>query len=392
MKKTIVYKMISLALMMMMGARAELMISAVQYDPEGSDSGFEWIELYNPDKETDLTGYSIEKGNGAAEDDWETVWEGDGHIRSGSYYLIGESKVRPAPDSVAVLRLQNGPDACRLLKDGRVVDTVGWGEHTFEEYYEASPAVDSSAIVRINMTDTDNNSFDFIHKKTYIPHPQTSSTILFRYEIVSAVTLESVSITDDDPNTEGYQISPTPGSIRSIPVNLTFTGNGCEDIVPRLYLKEQEYTAALTGHNISCTYQTALLMDYTSAPGTYRIDIDYGQERITTEFDYLPMTGFMIDSGSLDFGKANAGDVLRISGDTSLETPERPTLHNIGNTNISFDMMLMMDIDNSEMIWNISTRSLAPGMKAGMTLTLDIKDDAEPGIYTGEMVILGERS
>jgi hypothetical protein len=53
--------------------------------------------------------------------------------------------VVPPPDVTADLELQNGPDACRLLLDGQVVDVVGWGELEASEFFSGEPAPDVSA-------------------------------------------------------------------------------------------------------------------------------------------------------------------------------------------------------------------------------------------------------
>jgi len=149
-------------------AQAGLVINEVLYDPEGTDDGLEFVELYNPTQEAiSLKGFVLETGNGANEADWRAAieWSTDIFVEPESYVLIGEAAVSPTPDFVALLDLQNGPDACRLRRGDVVTDLVGWGLHTFPEYYEGSPCEDVASGVSVGRlpdgADTQDNSSDF---------------------------------------------------------------------------------------------------------------------------------------------------------------------------------------------------------------------------------------
>jgi hypothetical protein len=126
-------------------AYAQVAINEVLYDPEGPDTGHEFVEIVNCGHAgVILTGWVLETGNGAHPDDWTVEWIGGDldYLAVGEILLIGEGDVVPTPDHVTALDLQNGPDGVRLLDGDRVVDTVGWGEPLFAEYYEGRPAGD----------------------------------------------------------------------------------------------------------------------------------------------------------------------------------------------------------------------------------------------------------
>ena len=56
------------AMMLLMPAvlAQHLVINEVSYDPAGTDTGYEFVELYNPTNQTlSLEGYLLESGNGA---------------------------------------------------------------------------------------------------------------------------------------------------------------------------------------------------------------------------------------------------------------------------------------------------------------------------------------
>jgi hypothetical protein len=147
---------------------AEVVINEVFYDPEGSDTGLEFVEIMNCGHATvPLSGWTLETGNGAHPDDWTVEWIGGplDELPPGGLLLVGESDVVPRPDVVTALDLQNGPDGCRLTDGHRVVDVVGWGEPLFAEYLEGSPAEDVSGGLSLARTpdcvDGDDNGDDF---------------------------------------------------------------------------------------------------------------------------------------------------------------------------------------------------------------------------------------
>lgn len=149
-------------------ASQDFVINEVLYDPEGPDEGLEFVELYNPtDVSLSLKGLALETGNGAKEGDWALAaqWESDYYVEAHGYVVIGEDAVSPPPQFIKQLDLQNGPDACRIRRATQVVDLIGWGSHTFPEYYEGTPCEDVASGVSVGRlpdgVDTQDNSADF---------------------------------------------------------------------------------------------------------------------------------------------------------------------------------------------------------------------------------------
>jgi len=144
-----------------------VLINEVLYDPPGKDAGLEFVELLNvSDLAVSLGGWQLETGNGSGEGKWTLEWSGaeTDTLRPHSFFVIGEDLVSPSPDRTTDLDLQNGPDACRLVSpDGRS-DVVGWGEHTYPEYYEGAPVECPASGLSIGRdpdgTDTDWNAAD----------------------------------------------------------------------------------------------------------------------------------------------------------------------------------------------------------------------------------------
>jgi hypothetical protein len=156
-----------LALLFPSVALPQVVLNEILYDPEGSDTGLEFVEVANCGRVgVSLSGWTLETGNGANPDDWTVEWIGGAfdYLEPGEILLVGESSVDPVPDYVTALDLQNGPDGVRLTDGSSVVDVVGWGEPLFHEYYEGDPAADvpsGSSLARSpDCYDHDNNALD----------------------------------------------------------------------------------------------------------------------------------------------------------------------------------------------------------------------------------------
>ena len=109
----------------------DVLLNEVLYDPEGSDGGYEFVEIAaRPGAAADagLAGWTLETGNGA-DGAWRVAWVGAAGDRlQGGLFVIGESGVDPRPHAVADLDLQNGPDACRLRAPSGDTDVLGWAK------------------------------------------------------------------------------------------------------------------------------------------------------------------------------------------------------------------------------------------------------------------------
>jgi hypothetical protein len=150
-------------------------LNEVLYDAPGADAGQEFIELAAGRAACPLAGCVLERGNGGRPDDWQSVWSAapDDSIPPGGHFVVGGAAVLPLPAATVELGLQNGPDACRLLRDGVVIDLLGWGEQTHPGYAEGSPAPDVAAgtsLARIpDGQDTDDNARDWQPLRTPCP-------------------------------------------------------------------------------------------------------------------------------------------------------------------------------------------------------------------------------
>jgi hypothetical protein len=121
-------------------AGAEILLNEILYDPLGSDEQQEFVELWNPDSTAaPLEGVVLEAGDGARPGSWSVVWRGaPGSVAApGSAFLVAGNALLAA--------LQNGPDAVRLVRNGTVLDLLGYGDLESAALYEGAPAPDAGS-------------------------------------------------------------------------------------------------------------------------------------------------------------------------------------------------------------------------------------------------------
>jgi hypothetical protein len=147
---------------------ARALIAEVFYDAIGDDTGREFVELYDLlDTPVPLTGLRLEAGDGAAPGRWALRWMGapGDTIRPHGRFVIGGALVVPAPNAVATLDLQNGPDAVRLVWPDGAIEVVGYGVLSAPEYFCGSPAPDVESGLSLSRipddADLGSNGLDF---------------------------------------------------------------------------------------------------------------------------------------------------------------------------------------------------------------------------------------
>ena len=148
---------------------ARARIAEVLYDAIGDDTGREFVELFNPTAFTlSLAGLRLESGDGAGPGRWTTRWTGAAgdSVAPGARFVIGGSLVDPAPDAIATLDLQNGPDAVRLRWPDGPIEVLGYGALSDSEYFcgASAPDVPSGQSLAREPDDADrgSNALDFL--------------------------------------------------------------------------------------------------------------------------------------------------------------------------------------------------------------------------------------
>jgi hypothetical protein len=158
-------------------------------DPEGADSGKEFVELFNAGSTSiNLAGLQLQFGNGSEEAHWVVRWncEQEIFLDPGQYFLIADRNWQGGSDpGVEVyLGLQNGPDSIRIVQGLSVLDMVGYGPLTDGQMMEGSAAsiVSGQTLARRpDGWDTDNNELDFVSTD---PTPGTNNFLPYDLRLV----------------------------------------------------------------------------------------------------------------------------------------------------------------------------------------------------------------
>lgn len=146
------------------GASADIVINELYYDHTGSDTGWEYVELYNGGTTpVDLSSCRLEFIDGASGSP-RLLWEGvPGVVLSAGERLLVRGENVPVPGVPLAGSIENGPDAVRLLLGPVEVDIVGYGAVS---YCEGEPAPDVPAGVSLSRKpdgfDSDSNISDFV--------------------------------------------------------------------------------------------------------------------------------------------------------------------------------------------------------------------------------------
>lgn len=289
-------------------AHAQLQIIAVHYDPQGADAGKEWVQLFNNGDETiDLSSYRLETGNGANPNAWTIEWRGVGELQPQQTLLIGEMA---DADIVVNMDLQNGPDAVRIISDDHV-DLVGWGNHTYDEYYEGEPAIDKGdgwGIQRScyyqhtiwSCVDTDNNAEDFVAVFNLTPfylsrfpaHPiQTTINS-------SSPTITKITVPDELPAMPGIQVLPSR-TAKNIVVNYTVEQGAGSLTVLRTLLDPDGVQIAQMQHNIlcadTCVHNDTIAIPGMPGQGNWTVVYTVGTVNVSQQFTIMPFVAIDVE-------------------------------------------------------------------------------------------------
>jgi hypothetical protein len=361
-------------------ATESIVINQVYVNAIDTEAGGEAIELYNPSPlNISIGGYKImtESSNN------DVVLAEDAYITANSYYLIADNGWDilkdnidwPNADHKEALTMYNTNSGIALANENDVIiDAVGWGDISGieEGLYELSPITNPEVgvvLMRVNFLDTNNNSGDFIfeepnfHNSSFNVLPQepedgsddnindTEEDNSVDLPIIvnltnSLPTITSFNISIDDLDQEGYQIMPSPGETKIIPVHVLIGDNdGGEDIdYAEAIVSGNGIIQTLVLNKVSNNTESALFngnisMNYYYGPGQYNLIInafDKNNELAekTFNYEYLSLVAFDIDTEQLIFEAKNKQSI-EIDGDEDFTTIGKPTIKNLGNTNIS---------------------------------------------------------
>lgn len=414
-----------------------VVINQVLYDPAGSESGSEAIELYNPTESAiNLSGWVI-----ATETSATDVTLPDAVIEAGGYYLIADVRWDsqkddsswPHADHEEIMTLANSDSGIAIRNSTAIVDAVGWGQQRGIEsgLYEGTPhsgAASGEALVRTNGTDTGNNSQDFT---AAVPdfHAGTSSvpvsgsggqiTVVAVVE-GSSLLINSFSILTDDEDSPGIQVHPIPKKDKTVEVVSIVThlnGNAfIESVELSVDGRQISMTKESDVNGTSSVYEASFEMKFYDEPGEYKINLTVTDKSGVTinsslDFEYLTSIALEIDTSSLEF-RAMPGKSSEISGDSDESTGSNVTIINIGNSAVDVELSGtnltgsdgVIDVSNIMYTFNgdynnsmagtlssseeIKRIGIPAAAKQPLSFRLDVPAATSPGNYTGTITLI----
>lgn len=335
---------------------AQVKISEVYYDPVGTESGGEAVELNNYGTlSVDISGWILSTPTSDAD---ATLPENT-MLAPGSYYLITDTGFSTLKDNPAwpnadyeeAITLKN-TDGGLALKDasGNLIDALGWGDPAAigSGFYEGTPSALSGVGESLQRSqDTDNNAQDFYNSP---PNLQSSNGIgqgnraanasnsFLAFTVIVNNTLPEIlnlTIADEDNLTDGFQVFPKPKSVKELAFSVSLQGTA--DSVKAVF-GEQEINLS---RQSATFYNGKLNLSFFESPGSKTIEIiakRNGQEVSKSfSFDVQSLNAFEIDVASLSC-ILSPGQLCNIVGDLDMSSSDKVTMRNIGNTPIDMAM------------------------------------------------------
>jgi hypothetical protein len=199
------------------GAESGFVVNEIYPDPDGSDTGFEWVELLHAGSQPiDLAGWSLAMGTSslAAKHTWKS-----GTLRPGDRILVGAAYVTDADivvDSLSLGNASSSSDIVAILDcKGFPADTLVYGEPNDDGFVDdtgrvatrlAPVAGSASALQRaIDGRDTDDNAVDWVVTTEPSPGAPNPRVEPVKCEPSTGGVVINELVPDPDGADEGYE-------------------------------------------------------------------------------------------------------------------------------------------------------------------------------------------
>ncbi len=399
--------------------QGQVIITEVLYDPSGTETGGEFVELFNP------TGNTIAIGGwqlATKSSETDVTFPSQSAIRPHAYFLVADKGWNlsmdmpgwPLADHEEAMTLTNDDAGVALKNNGTIIDAVGWGDPESLYEYNASPmAREGYSLSRKKIggsyADTDNNAMDFFEAPA---EPQNSSSTTLSsgemtFEIIvvnTTLSLERFNFPDDDLRQDGFQIAPLPGGFRRIPFTAIALSNAGNPSVSITFRNQSLPILNITQLDSARTAFTSQFeMAYHEQPGNYTLSIllsdANGQSSGSAAFFYMPMAALAIDTVNISLGNAAPGSEITIIGDSDVATKDKPTITNMGNTNLDIKIQPKDQFSLDNLFYNLTgiftplvvdsfdDINLSSSAVQPLSLKFLVPPNASAGIYKSSIII-----
>jgi len=395
MKKIIIF------LLLLPVVLGDVQIFQVLYDPIGTESGGEFIQLYNDDLyPADISGWQIQTSSSVKDVEFPagTVIPGEG------YYLVADANWGEKKDDASwpnasleeIITMKNSDSGIALLFDGLILDAVGWGNAP-DGLFVGEAAVDVDAgksLLRIQ--DTDNNADDFISSVPVFSFQKNSQELTISLDVISNnVSVGEIIVPDVDVTKEGIQILPRAGAVKHVPVSFSLDSS-----LP--VIVSASFNGISFAMNASNNGFVGLFpINYTLSSGIYEllisIENDFSVEERLVLVEVLPLVAFSLDNHLLHLGNATPGSTLHYSD---------IVLQNVGNAILDLGVMTnglfseedeilpsFLSIAFGDQFISLEEELVVEvGLQPGGFLPIDFKvqvPEVSEGRYNGKIILFG---
>jgi len=405
-----------------------IVINEIMYNPDGTDSCREWIELYNNDSfDVDISAWKLYEND---INHGLTVSQGDLVIPSNGYAVIADncdSFLLDYPDFNEILidsafSLNNlGELICIKDSSQALVDCVdyfpSWGADGNGKSLERK---------NLNQENTEDNWAESISDKGTPGMKNSVSSIGSGQNPIAKPTtipiyvnvigqkpfINNITISPDYCNAEGFQIMPNAGENKEITISAVIGDDDSLDniisVIATINNNEIELLKKETISEHEAIYEGKTNMSFYDSLGSYDIiiravDNSSSEEIKTAEFEYLELLAVDINFDTINFGDIMTGTNKSPDKNNGL------AIHNIGNI-ISDIEISGTDLTNGEEIIDVSNLqygfsvfSFAPLLNnptiadinlgcgessyENMNLRLYIPEETKIGSYSGSITI-----
>lgn len=244
-------------------------INEVYCNPPGSDSGYEWMELYNPTNQTiNMDGWKLYK----AGTEFDSIYTfADVQIESQDYLLLGEAMIQVC-DIYLSLAFQNGggaTDGIRIVAPDGYTDTILYDEPNINKLPDdiSNPAVNFAPAVGSGYSlaryndgiDTNNCTLDWFSSSE--PTPNTSNI----YHIDLAIGALDIDIIDDIHNLSTYIYNLSTQPVDNLTAEIEILLNDSElttMLLPEIPAQDSILFSIELGEFLPGYYLTDIIVNY----------------------------------------------------------------------------------------------------------------------------------
>ncbi len=349
-------------------AQASVVISQVLYDPIGTESGGEAVEIRNDGNNAiNISKWVVATGSSAS----DATIPCNTLLQPGAVFLIADagwnsSKDNPgwrSADLEETITMANTNSGV-AIKDssGNVIDAVGWGSPAgLYEGTPASPVQAGQALARIK--DTGNNAADFVGAEpAFFP----GGGVIIVVNVTGSLHLPLGAALDGDDSAEpGVQLKPVAGGTRALHLEVFYNGTSASAVWLGSPVSLSKEGGKWTGE---------VLLECWQPPGAQQMFVVTESQNLTIPVIILELRAARIETKTVALqaspgSTASGAIIVKNEGNVPFEASWQGADLAFGDKKIPFENL------------EISDSTILPGKTGEVGVRLAVPENAEFGEY-----------